>query len=158
MIDCVCGGMRGCRDTDSNRLSKAARREVPSAGKNMSETGPVFTAVQEDATAFCMDWPVQTAGSVDSSFNGTVFVLDRQGARVCDTRLPAACNRTADEALNRIGWTRCGAWHRDTFGRLAARVIAVGLTSGAESPASAGVSTSQVWIGSLAEEAALHLA
>ncbi|HEY5839983.1 MAG TPA: hypothetical protein VIU87_00655 [Mycobacterium sp.] len=122
----------------------------------MSEPGPVFTAVQEDATAFCMDWPVQTESAVDSSFNGTVFVLDSQGCRVCDTRLPAASNRAADEALNRIGWTRCGAWHRDSFGRLAARVIAVGAAAATETARADGPSRAR--IGSLAEEAALHLA
>jgi hypothetical protein len=122
----------------------------------MSEPGPVFTAVQEDATAFCMDWPVQTESAIDSSFNGTVFVLDSQGCRVCDTRLQAASNRAADEALNRIGWTRCGAWHRDSFGRPAARVIAVGASAAADL-ADTG-STSPARIGSLAEEAALHLA
>jgi hypothetical protein len=70
--------------------------------------------------------------------------------------LPAASNRAADEALNRIGWTRCGAWHRDSFGRPAARVIAVGASAAADL-ADTG-STSPARIGSLAEEAALHLA
>jgi len=125
----------------------------------MNDATPVFTAVQEDATSFCMDWPVQVEGSADNSFNGMVFVLDCEGARVCDTRLLAPSNRSADESLNRIGWTRCGAWHRDTFGRLAARVIAVGATRPTESPSiGPDGTTSRRRIGSLAEEAALHLA
>lgn len=124
----------------------------------MSEPNPVFTAVQEDATSFCMDWPVQADGHADTAFNGMVFVLDRQGSRVCDTRLLASSNRSADESLNRMGWTRCGAWHRDTFGRLAAKVIAVG-ASPAESSASVLPTQAQpVRIGSLAEEASLHFA
>jgi len=121
----------------------------------MNEQNPVFTAVQEDATSFCMDWPVFEADeSRESQFKGTVFVLDAAGARICDAPLEAPSNRSADEALNRVGWTRCGAWHRDSFGRNAARVIAVGASSSNrpwERPAPARIV-------SLAEEAALHLA
>jgi hypothetical protein len=57
--------------------------------------------------------------------------------------------------LNRIGWTRCGAWHRDAFGRQVAKVIAVRANSGYRLPAQR---TSTERIGSLAAEAALHLA
>ncbi len=122
----------------------------------MNQENSVFTAVQEDATSFCMDWPVFEADeSRESQFKGTVFVLDSAGSRICDVPLEAPSNRSADEALNRVGWTRRGAWHRDSFGRHAARVIAVGALSPIgpqwERPGSAG-------IGSLAEEAALHLA
>ena len=126
----------------------------------MSEAKPVFTAVQEDATSFCMDWPVLTDSAGDNSFKGTVFVLAHDGSPVCDTRLQAPSNRSADEALNRIGWTRCGAWHRDDFGRLAARVIAVGasLSAGEPNPAASADRSSSIRIGSLVEEAALHLA
>ena len=101
-----------------------------------------------------MDWPVFEADeSRESHFKGTVFVLDDSGSRICDAPLEAPSNRSADEALNRIGWTRCGAWHRDSFGRHAARVIAVG--SSVRPPWDG---TDSVRIGSLAEEAALHLA
>lgn len=120
----------------------------------MDEAGAVFTAVQEDATAFCVDWPVFDADGSRGTDSGTVFVLDVTGARICDAPLTAPHNRAADEALNRIGWTRCGAWHRDSFGRRAASVIAVGAAPPAlptwESPA--------VRIRSLADEAPLHLA
>jgi hypothetical protein len=121
----------------------------------MKEENPVFTAVQEDATSFCMDWPVFEADeSRENHFKGTVFVLDAGGSRICDAPLQAPSNRSADEALNRIGWTRCGAWHRDSFGRHAARVIAVGSSSSVRRP----WDEPSVRIGSLAEEAALHLA
>lgn len=121
----------------------------------MHDAGSVFTAVQEDATAFCVDWPVFDAGGARSGPNsGTVFVLDGSGTRMCDAPLTAPNNRAADEALNRIGWTRCGAWHHDAFGRRAATVIAVGgqatVRPAWENPA--------VRIGSLADEAPLHLA
>jgi hypothetical protein len=122
----------------------------------MNEEHPVFTAVQEDATSFCMDWPVFEADeSRESHFKGTVFVLDAGGSRICDAPLEAPSNRSGDAALNRIGWTRCGAWHRDSFGRHAARVIAVGSSSSVRPP---WESSPSVRIGSLAEEAALHLA
>jgi hypothetical protein len=122
----------------------------------MNQQNPVFTAVQEDATSFCMDWPVFEADeSRESHFKGTVFVLDATGSRICDAPLEAPSNRSADEALNRVGWTRCGAWHRDSFGRNAARVIAVGAASSTRPPWEGSASTG---IGSLAEEAALHLA
>lgn len=120
----------------------------------MSGENPVFTAVQEDATSFCMDWPVFEADeSRENHFQGTVFVLDANGSRICDAPLEAPSNRSADEALNRIGWTRCGAWHRDSFGRHAAKVIAV-----ASSVRPPWERSAPVRIGSLAEEAALHLA
>jgi len=122
----------------------------------MTQENPVFTAVQEDATSFCMDWPVFEADeSRESHFKGTVFVLDAAGSRICDAPLEAPSNRSADEALNRVGWTRCGAWHRDSFGRNAARVIAVGASSSIRQPWEGSAPTG---IGSLAEEAALHLA
>ena len=54
----------------------------------MKQVDPVFMAVQEDATSFCMDWPVfETEGSGESHFNGTVFVLDCAGSRIVDTPL-----------------------------------------------------------------------
>jgi len=121
----------------------------------MNDENRVFTAVQEDATSFCMDWPVFDADeSHESHFKGTVFVLDASGSRVCDAPLEAPSNRSADEALNRVGWTRCDAWHRDSFGRHAAKVIAVGRSS-VRAP---WEGSSSVRIGSLAEEASLHLA
>ena len=104
----------------------------------MNQKDPAFTAVQEDATSFCMDWPVfESDLSRENQFKGTVFVLD------------------SAEALNRIGWTRCGAWHRDAFGRQIAKVIAVRANTGLRLPVQR---TSTERIGSLAEEAALHLA
>src|SRR5664279_4736591 len=69
-----------------------------------------YTAVQETPTSFCMDWPVfESEGTRDNHFQGTVFVLDCRGAAVGDAPLPAPRNRSADEALNRIGWVRSGA-------------------------------------------------
>jgi hypothetical protein len=122
----------------------------------MNQKDPVFTAVQEDATSFCMDWPVfESDLSRENQFKGTVFVLDSAGARIVDTPLESPHNHSADEALNRIGWTRCGAWHRDAFGRQIAKVIAIRTNSGLRLPVQR---TSTERIGSLAEEAALHLA
>ena len=121
----------------------------------MTQEDPVFMAVQEDATSFCMDWPVfESENSTESLFNGTVFVLDCNGSRISDTPLHAPSNMSADEALNRIGWARCGAWHRDGFGRQTARVIAVAARS-----AVLPMQRSQVEpIESLVDEATLHLA
>jgi hypothetical protein len=122
----------------------------------MKEDHPVFTAVQEDATSFCMDWPVfGSDGTDDNQFHGTVFVLDYAEARICDAPLTTPSNRAADEALNRIGWTRCGAWHRDSFGRQSAKVIAVGASTSVSGPWERSTGPR---LGSLAEEAALHLA
>ena len=116
---------------------------------------PAFTAVQENPTSFCMDWPVFEAdGTRDNHFQGTVFVLDCQGALVGDAPLPAPRNRSADEALNRIGWVRSGAWHRDGFGRQVAKVESVRVSS---FPRQAGVMDHRGSLGTLAEEAALHL-
>ena len=122
----------------------------------MNDRDPVFTAVQEDATSFCMDWPVfESDLSRENQFKGTVFVLDNGGARIVDAPLESPRNHCADEALNRIGWTRCGAWHRDAFGRQVAKVTKIRANAGARFPAQR---TSGQGIGSLAEEAALHLA
>ncbi len=101
----------------------------------MIEEGPVYTAVQEDATSFCMDWPVVQGdpGQRDGTpTQGEIFVLDRGGVRVSDTPLRVSSDAAADEALHRIGWVRCGAWQRDGFGRKSARVMAVGSASSAE--------------------------
>ena len=105
----------------------------------MNEQRSAFTAVQEDATSFCMDWPVfEPAGQRAGRSAGTVFVLDGAGVRISDCPLTATNNRAADEALNLIGWTRSGAWHSDAFGRRAATVIAVGSLPGATRPNTAG--------------------
>ena len=123
----------------------------------MSQENPMFTAVREDATSFCMDWPVFEAAVETSEihFEGTVFVLDCDGCRIGDTPLAAPSDRAADEALNRIGWARRGGWHRDAFGRQSAKVIAVGAISVVRP---GWEQSSADRIGSLAEEAALHLA
>ncbi len=93
----------------------------------MDQESNVFIAVQEDATSFCMDWPVVQGdgGQRDGSRSkGEIFVLDRGGVRVSDTPLTASSDAAADAALRRIGWVRCGAWQRDGFGRKSARVMA----------------------------------
>ena len=121
----------------------------------MTDDGRAFTAVQEDATSFCMDWPVfEPGGTRGAQGGGSVFVLDSSGARMCDSPLTATNNRAADEALNRIGWTRCGAWHLDAFGRRSARVIAVH----APAPVRLPGQNPSIRIESLADEACLHLA
>ncbi len=101
----------------------------------MNQEGQVFTAVQEDATSFCMDWPVVQgdSGQRDGGrTQGEIFVLDCGGVRVSDTPLTAANDDAADEALHSIGWVRCGAWQRDGFGRKSARVMAAGHASNAQ--------------------------
>lgn len=121
----------------------------------MNKDVAVFTAVQEDATSFCMDWPVfEPDGARAGQHAGQVFVLDGAGARMGDSPLTAVNNRSADEALNRIGWTRCGAWHLDGFGRRSASVIPVGAQTRGRRP----LPTTPIRIGSLADEACLHLA
>jgi hypothetical protein len=122
----------------------------------MNEDTSVFTAVQEDATSFCMDWPVFEADPTrDVRVNRTVFVLDGSGSRIGDAPLDAPGDHAADQALDRIGWMRCGGWHRDAFGRQTAQVLSVGATSAVRLPSQR---SSAARIGSLAEEASLHLA
>lgn len=121
----------------------------------MTEASHVFTAVQEDATSFCMDWPViQGNGSAERQFNGAVFVLDCGGIPVSDTPMQAPNDDAADEALQRIGWVRCGNWQRDGFGRQTAPVMAV----------RASTARGDTWddvranrIGSLVDETVFHL-
>jgi hypothetical protein len=101
----------------------------------MNQDGKVYTAVQEDATSFCMDWPVVQGdgGQRDGSkTQGEIFVLDCGGVRVGDTPLTASSDDAADQALHGIGWVRCGAWQRDGFGRKSAKVMAVGHDSNPE--------------------------
>jgi hypothetical protein len=120
----------------------------------MTDEKPVFTAIQEDATSFVMDWPVIEADeSHEIRFNGTIFVLDGAGARIIDTPLAAPSDHKADEALSRIGWSRVESWHLDSFGRRMSRVTAVGAATG-KLPEQR---TSSAHLGSLAEEASLHL-
>ena len=123
----------------------------------MTDQSPVFTAVQEDATSFCMDWPVfQGNGSSERQFRGAVFVLDCGGIRVSDTPMQAPNDDAADEALHEIGWVRCGNWQRDGFGRQSAPVMAVRV----QAPAPRGDSWDDVRverIGSLVDEAVFHL-
>lgn len=121
----------------------------------MTDDIPVFTAVQEDATSFVMDWPVIEADrSREIRFKGTVFVLDGAGARIIDTPLAAPGDRTADEALSSIGWSRVEGWHLDSFGRRTSRVAAVEPPSSGRLPRQRSSATP---LGSLAEEAAFHL-
>src|SRR6478752_7600984 len=62
----------------------------------MNQKDPVFTAVQEDATSFCMDWPVfENDLSRENQFKGTVFVLDSAGARIVDTPLESPHTHSA---------------------------------------------------------------
>jgi hypothetical protein len=120
----------------------------------MTEQNPVFTAIQEDATSFVMDWPViEPDESHEIHFKGTVFVLDGDGARIIDTPLATRGDRTADEALTSIGWSRTEGWHLDSFGRRMSRVAATA-TSPGQLPLQRA---SSARLGSLAEEASLHL-
>ncbi len=110
-----------------------------------------FRAVQEDATSFCMDWPVfESKDSRESPFNGTVFVLDATGQKVSHSTWDAPSDQAADDALCHIGWTRTGPWEADGFGRHTAKVVA----TAAREPIPLPVQRSAP----LAEEAALHLA
>ena len=117
----------------------------------MSNTPTPFRAVQENATAFCMDWPVfEFMEFGETHFNGTVFVLDATGNKVSHNDWSAPSDQAADEALGHIGWTRTGPWESDGFGRHSARVVAVAAREPIPLPAQRTVP--------LAEEAALHLA
>lgn len=123
----------------------------------MIEEGPVFTAVQEDATSFCMDWPVVQGdgGHRDGApRQGDIFVLDCGGVRVSDTPLRASSDDAADEALHRIGWVRRGAWRRDGFGRKSARVMGAGTASDAKR---SRPDVGRERLGSLIDETVLHL-
>lgn len=123
----------------------------------MTDASPVFTAVQEDATSFCMDWPVfQGNGSAERQFRGAVYILDRGGIRVSDTPMQAPNDDAADEALQRIGWVRCGHWQRDGFGRQSAEVMAV--RSPTPTPRSDSWDDVRAQrIGSLVDETVFHL-
>jgi len=121
----------------------------------MSEQQLVFTAVQEDATSFVMDWPVIEADETSEfQFKGTVFVLDGAGVLISDTPLAAPSDRTADDALNSIGWSRIDGWHPDAFGRRTSTVTAIVRSSTARLPQQRSAPSG---IGSLAEEASMHL-
>lgn len=123
----------------------------------MTEESPAFTAIQEDATSFCMDWPVfQTNGSAERQFRGAVFVLDCGGSRVSDTPMRAPNDEAADEALRRIGWTRCGSWQRDGFGRHSASVMAVPAAAPPRGDSWDAVRADR--LGSLVDDTVLHLA
>ena len=117
----------------------------------MIDTLTPFRAVQENATSFCMDWPVfESKEFGETQFNGTVFVLDATGNKVSHFDWSAPSDQAADEALGHIGWTRTGPWETDGFGRHSARVVAVAAREPIPLPAQRTVP--------LAEEAALHLA
>jgi|GEM_PF-1307638 len=119
----------------------------------MAAMNQVFTAVQESATSFCMDWPVFEADpSHESGDRGAVFVLDLSGSAISDAPLDAPGDQAADAALQQLGWRRCDGWTRDDFGRPAAQVIALAAPTLIPQQAAGGQ------LGSLAEEAALHLA
>lgn len=113
----------------------------------MSDT--TFTAVRDDPSAFCMDWPVFDPESTRTGFQGRVFVLDPAGVRVADKPFDDPGDPAADRALRALGWTRTDEWHPDGFGRPTARV-------------ERRVAGDRGWlpvqpIASLAEEASLHL-
>jgi len=117
----------------------------------MIDTLTPFRAIQENATSFCMDWPVfESAGSGETHFNGTVFVLDATGNKVSHHDWSAPSDQAADDALLRIGWRRSGPWETDGFGRHSARVVAIAAREPIPLPAQRTAP--------LAEEAALHFA
>ena len=117
----------------------------------MIDTLTPFRAIQENATSFCMDWPVfESAGSGETHFNGTVFVLDATGNKVSHHDWSAPSDQAADDALLHIGWRRSGPWETDGFGRHSARVVAIAAREPIPLPSQRTVP--------LAEEAALHFA
>jgi hypothetical protein len=117
----------------------------------MIDTLTPFRAVQENATSFCMDWPVfESKEFGETRFNGTVFVLDASGNKVSHYDWSAPSDQAADEALGHIGWTRSSPWETDGFGRPSARVVAVAAREPIPLPAQRTAP--------LAEEAALHFA
>jgi hypothetical protein len=117
----------------------------------MIDTLTPFRAVQENATSFCMDWPVfEFEESGETHFNGTVFVLDATGNKVSHHDWSAPSDQAADDALCHIGWTRTGPWETDAFGRHSARVVAIAAREPIPLPSQRTVP--------LAEEAALHFA
>ena len=117
----------------------------------MIDTLTPFRAVQENATSFCMDWPVFESDEVgETQFNGTVFVLDATGNKVSHYNWDAPSDQAADDALGHIGWRRAGPWEADGFGRHSAAVVAVAAREPIPLPAQRTVP--------LAEEAALHFA
>ncbi len=117
----------------------------------MIDTLNPFRAVQENATSFCMDWPVfESEESGETQFNGTVFVLDATGNKVSHHDWSAPSDKAADDALCHIGWTRTGPWETDGFGRHSAKVVAIAAREPIPLPAQPTAL--------LAEEAALHFA
>lgn len=117
----------------------------------MIDTLTPFRAVQENATSFCMDWPVfESKESHETHFDGTVFVLDATGNRVSHYSWDAPSDQAADDALCHIGWTRTGPWETDGFGRHSAMVVATAAREPIPLPAQRAAP--------LAEEAALHFA
>lgn len=115
----------------------------------MSEPAAGFTAVQDNPASFAMDWPVFDPPSSGSGFGGSVFVLDGTGDRVADASMGAPGDRAADDALRAAGWTRTAEWRPDDFGRPAARVRRRVVGDQGFLPSRP--------LGSLAEEASLHL-
>ena len=117
----------------------------------MIDTLTPFRAVQENATSFCMDWPVfESEQSRETHFNGTVFVLDATGNKVSHYTWDAPSDQAADEALHEIGWKRAGPWETDGFGRHSAMVVATAAREPIPLP------TQRMSV--MAEEAALHFA
>lgn len=117
----------------------------------MTDADREFRAVQEDATAFCMDWPVfESWDSREIGFNGTVFVLDSSGVKVSHSSWDSPSDESSDEALASIGWTRSDPWEPDELGRHTARVVAMAPREPVPLPAQRTAP--------LAEEATLHFA
>ena len=116
----------------------------------MIDTLTPFRAIQENATSFCMDWPVFESAAGETHFNGTVFVLDATGNKVSHHDWSAPSDQAADDALLHIGWRRSGPWETDGFGRHSARVVAIAAREPIPLPAQRTAP--------LAEEAALHFA
>lgn len=112
-----------------------------------------FTAVQDDPASFVMDWPVFDQQVGDTSFRGTVFVLDSAGVRVGDATMRGPDDGAADEALRRLGWARTGGWRADEFGRPSARVERRELANHGPRP----VRPSRSMAVSMSEEASLHI-
>ena len=116
-------------NTDCRRQ---ARWDIRTARGEHERTGSGLHGRPGGCHSFCMDWPVQTESAVDSFLQGNGFRAGQSGLSGLRHATAGGQQSSADEALNRIGWTRCGAWHRDSFGRLAARVIAVGAAAATE--------------------------
>lgn len=91
----------------------------------MSDNAYRYRAVQEDADAFVMDWPVFDDRGTTHTAHRCLVVLDPGGDQVAYADRVAPEERDPDDVLEHLGWTRAGDWEQDDFGRMTAPVVGV---------------------------------